>query len=396
MSGWLLLALATALHAPCEVRVGLTRVATSVRLVGGAGQADVVLAAGGARAGSTTVLAAPDGGPVTVAIGYRPGDPGVPRRYRGAVAVTPLAGTLAVVNRLDLEAYVQGVVPLEIGARAPAAALQAQALAARTYALRRRGDGQRPVADFEVALTQVYRGCEAETPATNAAVAATRGQTVQLGGRLLDTVYSTCCGGVTASVDDAWNHTAAGLTPVLDAPRAGVPRLDEPLLLGWLATDSEAWCRHHALFRWQRSVTLADLAPRLQAWLSRHQPTARIGALRELQVARRAPSGRVVELVAKGDLGEARLTGDRLRWAFGAGDQALPSTLFALAPEAQGYTLRGAGWGHGVGLCQAGAVAMASEGCPVGAIIAHYYGGARIVGDGEPGMVTGAGAAAVD
>jgi SpoIID/LytB domain protein len=382
---WLAALVLGAPAAAVTVRVALTHDAPTVRLVGptrftrpdgsqglalagtvrpaadGLSLDDAPLAAG-------TRLAAADGGPLALALGGEP-----PRHCRGVCRLSLSASRqILVVNELDLEAYVQGVVPLEIGPKAPPAALAAQAVAARTYALFKRGDGTRADYDFDVAGTQNYRGCDPETPAVNAAVASVAGQVLRIDGQLLDAVYSTCCGGVTASAAEAWGTPAKGLTTLADRD-GGPPVLDPTGLQAFLHTTADAWCRGDAMYRWRRAVPRADLLARATAWLARSHGAGRVT---DLSVGARGPGGRVDVLLLKGDQGQTEVRGDRLRWVFGDGDQALPSTLFLLEGDASQCQICGGGHGHGVGLCQAGALAMAAAGRDAAAILRHYYPGA--------------------
>jgi stage II sporulation protein D len=339
--------------------------------------ADGLLAAGHPLP-SGTHLEASDGGPLRLAV-LDAEHHGKARAYRGGCTLSTHGdGRLTVVNTVDLEDYLRGVVPLEIGSHAPPAALAAQAVAARSYALARRGDGTRAECDFDVAGTQSYGGREAESAATDAAVAGTAGQVLMAEDRIVEAAYHACCGGVTAAPEEAWGSPEVGLSAVLDTRDGGAPHFDESALRAWLRTTPDAWCAGHPLFRWTRTVSLADLLARAAAWLKGHRPSAHVGTLRAVSVTKRGPSGRATELLLHGDAGDAKVTGDRLRWVFGDGDRALPSTLMTLESEGDCITVRGAGYGHGVGMCQAGAVAMARAGRSASTILAHYYPGAKV------------------
>jgi stage II sporulation protein D len=138
------------------------------------------------------------------------------RPYRGQIQVDVVDGKLRAIDVVDLEQYLYGVVPAEMPSTWAAPALQAQAIASRSYALATR----RVAAPFDLyadTRSQMYLGVSAETPATTAAVDATRGQVVTYGGKVASTFYFSSSGGETESIADAWGVTALPyLTAVAD------------------------------------------------------------------------------------------------------------------------------------------------------------------------------------
>ena len=137
------------------------------------------------------------------------------RAYRGALQLRPEGGSLMALNRIPLELYLPSVVGSEMPARWPAAALEAQAVAARTYALAQ----IRPAAPYDLKATvasQAYLGVEAETDSTRAAVAATRALVLRHGGALIDAVFHSSSGGSTENSGELWNRQMPYLVSVPD------------------------------------------------------------------------------------------------------------------------------------------------------------------------------------
>jgi stage II sporulation protein D len=134
------------------------------------------------------------------------------RRYRGEIVVRPGAGGLLVLNRIRIDDYLAGVVPLEIGNRpaADSAAVQAQAVAARSYAFTHLDSGD--PRGFDVTATvsdQVYGGVDVETPLANRSIASTRGLVIKYAGRVVNAPYSSSCGGQTAEASEVWGTSDA-------------------------------------------------------------------------------------------------------------------------------------------------------------------------------------------
>ena len=300
------------------------------------------------------------------------------KRYRGEVVFTATDTGLLVVNRLPVEEYLRGVVPLELPTRqlSDAPALEAQAIAARSYTYQRVTAGTIPPFGWHVTATiqhQVYGGVEVEHPVVDAAIGATTGLVLQFAGRLVDAPYFASCGGRTAGPREAWHdgRDAAHLRPVDDMdPRTGRPYCDLSPRNQWTAEFDET-----------QLGEIVARALRAQGPLMR-PASGRAPRLRAFTIGERTPSGRASAIVLRTDAGEfsisARDIRPLLRDARGA---ALPSTYFSVVREARaggrlsGLTLRGVGHGHGVGMCQWGAIGRARAGADARAILRHYYPG---------------------
>jgi SpoIID/LytB domain protein len=303
-----------------------------------------------------------------------------PRRYRGRLVVTlDSAGQLAAVDALPLEELLRGLVPSEIPASSPREALQAQAVTARSYVLAQ--IGTRHLADPYALCSEVhcqaYHGEGAETPSTDAAVRATAGQALfDREGLLVDGVYSAMCGGHGEDNDAVWrNLPSESLRGRPDLPadaargwRSGLA--SEARLAAFLDDDGPtAWCAAgpKKRYRWSRSFTRAEVDAIGEGLGA--------GRVNRIAVLKRGVSGRALAVEVVGDTGRVVLEGElRIRRAF----RNLESAMFLVARSAEGWVFRGGGWGHGVGMCQWGAVGRARAGQGYEEILRAYFGGAEI------------------
>jgi SpoIID/LytB domain protein len=308
------------------------------------------------------------------------------RAYWGKLYVTvDRAGTLALVNAVPEDKLLSGLVPAEMYASAPEEALKAQTVAARNELLAK--IGSRHLGDPYLLCSsqhcQVYSGAGKEHPRTTAAVAATRGQILfhEGTGEMADTVYSASCGGFTESNENAWDDMSADPAlrgrPDVAGPRAEAfarfgGAITEANIRDFLAAAPAAFCKRDApargdRYRWTIRRSAAEAAELVRA-LS-------IGALRELRVTARGVSGRAKTIEVVGERGTKEVRGElRIRQLFGG----LPSSMFVVDTEPGAFVFRGGGFGHGVGLCQTGAIGMAEAGYKYTEILRHYYRGTKI------------------
>lgn len=309
------------------------------------------------------------------------------RRYRGELWLIPGGDGVTVVNRLPMEAYLRGVVPQELGTRAPSdlAALEAQAIAARSYAMvrvpRDEGRTRRPWHLRAGVADQAYGGVDAEFPLASVAVDATAGLVLRYAGRIVSAPYSAACGGRTAAPAEAWADApdAPFLRPVDDHDPA----------------TGRAWCDIAPQGRWTRDLDAAVLSDAVRRSLARAPargradegspaPAVRI-PVRDVRVASRGRSGRIGTLVVTTDKGEVTVRAAALRtWLLHSRRSALASTYFSVegATHANGQLasirVRGVGHGHGVGMCQWGAIGRARAGQDARSILQHYYPGTAV------------------
>jgi stage II sporulation protein D len=210
--------------------------------------------------------------------------------YRGALEVVATAsdvGSLNVINALALEQYVRGVIPNESPPSWPPAALRAQAVESRSFALSS-GVGGNGFDLYDDTRSQVYEGMESETAATNAAVMATRGQVVMYGGKVAQTFFSACSGGHTESVQNVF---------------FGPPI---PYLLG-VPDPYDYYCPLH---NWTLRFSGPKISAALDAYLD--------GRLKKVVVTQRGASPRIVWAKLFGSGGVTKVRGDQLQSALGA------------------------------------------------------------------------------
>jgi stage II sporulation protein D len=304
------------------------------------------------------------------------------RRYRGTLLLRPQGEGVQAINRLPLESYLTGVVGSEMPQSWPMAALRAQAVASRTYALQQ----LRPAAPYDLKATvasQVYKGLESESASVREAVASTHAQVLTHGDQLINAVFHSSSGGLTENSGDLWSRQLPYLVSVPD---------DDAL---------------SPVSRWEKTFTPESL----------RQAFAEIGGAITIQPLETSRTGRLRRARVIGPDGELVLTGNALRERLGlrstlvrfrfepagrAGaeesqasgpppppslapeaprqDPAAPTA--AAAPEipspapALRLVAAGRGFGHGVGMSQWGAYALALQGKSHEDILRHYYRGA--------------------
>ena len=339
------------------------------------------------------------------------------RRYRGDLRLLVRDGRILAINQLGIETYLPSVVGSEMPSKWPLAALQAQAVAARTYALRQRGSK----GDFDVRATvssQVYKGIESETASTLKAVATTRSLVLVHGGRLINAVFHSSSGGATEPSGEVW-------------------RTQLPYLVSVADHDD-----HSPVHRWNQRFDALELRRRFQE----------TGGVNQLSVLATSSTGRVRSARIQGPRGSLVLTGRELRQRLGlkstmvrfsmlqgagvsdgvqrrtgpdraepapqliglwrdsaSGLSVSPSPSPSLAQSSRAglpepppappplpdlpasapgrvtapatalvLEARGRGFGHGVGMSQWGAHGLALKGADFREILRHYYRGAQI------------------
>lgn len=300
--------------------------------------------------------------------------------YGGRVYVTlDRNGTMAVVNAVPEDRLLAGLVPAEIFPGAPDDALRAQAVAARGELLvkigtRHAGEPFRLCASTHC---QVYSGVGRETPRTTAAVAATRGEVLFTadGKDMVDTVYSANCGGHTEHSENVWPEMGAHAT--LRGHRDGGAAAGDPFAAGITAANlarfitepPRSWCGVARLGAGERHRWTVTRTP---AELDRLLAAHKLGPIRSIEVLERGVSGRARAVRVTGAARAEVIRGElRIRQAFGN----LRSSLFLVDVAGGAATFRGAGFGHGVGMCQTGSIGMAEAGKSYKEILRHYYPG---------------------
>ena len=306
------------------------------------------------------------------------------RTYTSALIFAPdRDGSLVLINSLGAERALRGVVPAEIYASAPQAALQAQSIAARNEIFS--AIGVRNLADpFMLradVYDQVYKGVGAEDKRTDEAIKATRGRVMFYGDQIVEAFYSSNAGGFTEDNENVWDMEARPyLRGRADAPTEEVPEafrdgisedeLDAFLKSGFEAYSKSASVSSAKLFRWEKSVEIGAA----RAWLKK--AGLDVGTITGFEVVSRGTSGRVKRLEVVGSKGRVMVERElNVRRLFGG----LRSGLFVMTQQKNSrgqvtsVSFKGAGFGHGVGMCQTGAIGMAEHDLEADAILKHYY-----------------------
>ena len=299
------------------------------------------------------------------------------RRYRGDIIVTVGDSGLLIVNQLPVESYLRGVVPLEIGDRVTGeeAAVAAQAVAARSYTYARLAAlGPSPARAWDLLSSvsdQVYGGADAEKPIADLAISMTGNLVLRYAGRIVNAVYHSTCGGSTAEAPELWQTAGE---PYLQRVSDRIPGTDR------------YYCDISPRFAWTRTLDARTLASGLEAYLRSYATvTGAIGTVRTVEVESRTPSGRVGTLAIATNRGRHIVRANSLRYVLRpAGGEILNSTYVTLEPtRAHDGTLTrlvmtGNGYGHGVGMCQWGAIGRSRAGQDFRTILQTYYPGTTV------------------
>jgi len=346
--------------------------------------------------------------------------------FRGNLLLRPREdGSMAVINEIPLEEYLRSAVSSEMSAAAPLEFLKAHAIISRSWLLAalgkmgatRQADGAAQGADIEKGAMirwydreehdlfdvcaddhcQRYQGVTKITSGRpQEAAAATRGMVLSYGGKICDARYSKACGGLTEEFATAWEDVHVPyLTSVADSPEPHYPLGTEAQARAWILSSPEAYCRveDKALieevlpgfdqetkdfFRWTVAYSRDELSD-----LVHEKSGLDLGAIRELKPLLRGPSGRIYRIKIIGSKGSV-VVGKELEIRRWLSPTHLLSSAFVVDARrdhrgrVEAFTLHGAGWGHGVGLCQIGAAIMASRGFSAEEILSHYFSGARM------------------
>ncbi len=273
------------------------------------------------------------------------------RKYRGVLEINSNAGSLRVINIVNLEDYVQGVLPAEMPNSYPDESLRAQAIAARTYALSNlRKHASKGFDLCDSTDCQVFVGVVAGNPKCSKAVQDTCGQALLFDGKPASIFYSTDCGGITRDY--------AEICPDYTAP--------------YLCAVTEPQDIIHII--WQQTYRLSELEKKfLNAGIKE------AAGLKELTVSKTGSTGWVIEIGVIGQDASTTITPNKLKSILGA--SIIKSSLFTIETLTNNELLiKGKGWGHGIGLCQVGAKALAlpPHNLKCSEILAHYFPGTQI------------------
>lgn len=333
------------------------------------------------------------------------------QRFEGCIEIIPADGKLVVVNRIELERYIYSVISSEMSPTSPLEFLKAHAVISRSWLLATIGKTNpnavlEQVSEgsitrwyerdshtlFDVCADdhcQRYQGLPSvEQAALFQAIEATSGEVLMYEGEVCDSRFSKCCGGQTERFSACWADVEFDYLPSKsDSPEPlGFGDLrDEVEARRFILAKPDAFCNTQDpeilsrifnrydrsttdFFRWQVSYTNRELSDIL-----RRKSGIDFGEIEELVPLERASSGRIVRLRIVGSKRTLEV-GKELEIRRMLSESHLYSSAFSPEKHSDGgFTLRGAGWGHGVGLCQVGAAVMAERGYSYKQILQHYY-----------------------
>lgn len=295
------------------------------------------------------------------------------KRYRGDLVISKTDSGFLVVNVVSMDSYLRGVVPLEIGTRTAAefAAVQVQAIAARTYSYTRLSN-TRAFDMYATVQDQVYGGVDAEKPQTDSAILTTRDVVIAYSGRPINAYYSSTCGGSTAGVSEVW----------YDKP-------DEPYLRpvsDRIPGTNRFYCDPSPRFSWTQTWDRDALRAVMEKYLSTYTgaPKTGLGRITGVSEQGRTASDRVSALRVATESGTYTLRGNDTRFVLRNSQGAiLNSTYFRHVTttdngEVTSLTVTGRGYGHGIGMCQWGAIGRARAGQNFRTILETYYPGTMV------------------
>lgn len=271
------------------------------------------------------------------------------RKYRGLAELRRgKNGLILVVNELDIEDYLKGVIAAEIPPAWEFEALKAQAVAARTYALyQKRTAGKRSYHILSTVDSQVYDGTRGEQSNSVRAVQETSGLVISYQGKTIPAFYHADCGGHTEDAAELWG-------------------IDAPYLKG-VDCDCQRIAENGM---WEKRISVFTLADALR------RRGYGVGPVSDLSIRDTTPAGRVKHVAITSSGARSLIPGETFRTALGS--TVIPSVFFELELSGDEAIFSGRGRGHGVGLCQWGAKEMAQRGHAFRSILAHYYPGTEL------------------
>ena len=285
--------------------------------------------------------------------------------YRGEMEIhLNTNGKLMLVNKIDMEEYLYSVLAAEMGSSQPIEALKSQAVAARSYAAARLGRYVKQKFDvYDTVMSQVYNGYQYEKDTTIRAVKETKGEILRDNkGNIVDAMFFSTCGGFTETSANGAHY----LVSVNDCGQ--VRPKNEAEWHTFFTTKHEGNCHlpntsFVANFRWVKAFTFAEMD-------NIFKQKDKTGKINEIAVLKREPGGRISSLKVTGELGEVTINGElNVRNAF----SGLKSAGFSIVKDDKGFTFYGGGYGHGLGMCQVGAIGQAKKGRGYKDILKFYY-----------------------
>lgn len=345
--------------------------------------------------------------------------------FNGSLTFREEANSVVAINQLPVEDYLCSVISSEMSATAGVELLKAHAIISRSWLLAQmqhrssftKSKSTEGAMDTSAELVrwqdhddhtlfdvcaddhcQRYQGItRASNPNVYAAVQSTRGIVMKYDGQICDARFSKCCGGVMEKFSTCWeNKDFPYLVEKLDSMNeATVPDLTtEEGARAWIEAEPEAFCNTkdkdvlrqvlnnydqetNNFFRWKVEYTPEQLSD-----LIKRRTGMNYGKIKVLEPLHRGTSGRIDRLRIVGSR-KKRIIGKELEIRHALSESHLYSSAFVVDQENGKFVLKGAGWGHGVGLCQIGAALMAAKGYKYDAILQHYYPSSELIKDYE-------------
>ena len=298
------------------------------------------------------------------------------KRYRGVLKVILKNETLWLINVIELEQYLYGVVPREFRTSYPEMA-KAQAVVARTFTLSHLFKNEHLGYDFSSGPQfQVYGGYDAEDELSNNAVDATKGLVITYNGCIVKyPLYHSTCGGATASNESVYMTAPVEYLRSVRCSDFGDKNDGGEEVL----KNKETYlCSASPMYRWKVRWTQEEMLENVRE----ASGIKDIKKINSINILKKESSGRVVDLEFVTDKGKVKLEGDRIRWALKHKEDgqvsALYSTLFVIKKDGESWIAEGGGWGHALGLCQFGGLGMAKKGYSFEEILKKYFTGVEI------------------
>lgn len=319
------------------------------------------------------------------------------RSYKGNIEFISVKGKITVVNEAGIEQYLYGVVPSEMSKQSPIEALKAQAILARTNIFSKIGKKykNKPYDLSSDVYSQVYTGIDNISDRTNKAVDDTRGMILTYAGKPLEAFFHSVCGGYLEGNDVIWGSPRLPyLQPKSCSPAKEFSYGDlsrEENFRKWIDSKPESYCNIEN----KKTDQALDFAKKYHRWEVRIdrkklESTIKsttgtdIGTLKEIAVVGRGPSGKAKSVKITGSKNSVTINKE-LNIRKQLSKPPLYSANFYIEKEFAGknglsetYVFKGAGFGHGAGMCQIGACGMASEGKNYSEILSFYFQGSKI------------------
>ncbi len=333
--------------------------------------------------------------------------------FRGSLRLLADGGKIWAINDLPVEDYLESVISSEMSAQSSLPLLMAHAVISRSWLMSQIDGNTAPNTQashgdafirwydhtdhtlFDVCADdhcQRYQGITKETsPNVAEAIRRTRGELLTYGDEICDARFSKCCGGAMEEFQYCWDDTPKPyLKGIGDTPEETIPDLTvEENARQWILSSPESFCNTTDkrilsqvlndydqettdFYRWRVSYTQEELSKLVEKKLG-----AGLGTITDMRPLKRGTSGRICELRITGTK-KTIVVGKELEIRRALSESHLYSSAFVVEKQGDTFTLIGAGWGHGVGLCQIGAAVMGDKGYAYDEILRHYYPGAEI------------------